>query len=109
MAEKHSNAVTTEEKVTPSIIRHYKVSYARQYPDYKLIPSIILKGQWLSAAGFTTNTALDVRVMNRCLVISVRETEEEDPEVVQLLRRLPVREQKQAADFITMLAGKRTR
>lgn len=109
MAICDSNAVATEEKVTPSIIRHYKVSYARQYPDYKLIPSIVLKGQRLAAAGFTTNTALDVRVMNRCLVISVREVEQEDPEVIQLLRKLPVRKQKQAADFITMLAGKRSR
>ncbi|WP_437614119.1 SymE family type I addiction module toxin [Erwinia sp. V71] len=107
MADQDSNSVTTEEKVTPSIIRRYKVSYARQYPDYKLIPSIILKGQWLSAAGFTPGTAIDVRVMNRCLVLSVREAEQEEAEVIQLLRKLPVRKQKQAADFITMLAGKR--
>lgn len=34
-----------------------------RYPDYTHVPAIIMKGQWLEAAGFATGCKFDVRVM----------------------------------------------
>lgn len=106
MAEHDCNSENNEEKVTPSIIRRNKVSYARQYPDYNAVPALILKGKWLADAGFTTDMKIDIRVMNNCLVITTREPEQEEPEVIKSLRKLSARKQKQAAELIATITAK---
>ena len=37
------------------------------------VPWLQLKGQWLAAAGFEARTAVKVRVMRGCLVVTVAE------------------------------------
>lgn len=108
MADRDCNADIPAAKDSPKIIRRYKVSYASKYPDYSRMPCLTLKGQWLEEAGFTTGTVVDVRVMNGCLVITAREAEQEEPKLFKSLRKLSARKQKQVAEFIGVVAGKRS-
>ena len=54
---------------------------------YRPIPAVTLKGHWLEDAGFETRTPLEVRVMNGCIILTVKQPTEE-PEVIQTLRQL---------------------
>jgi len=55
--------------------------------NYRPIPAVTLKGHWLEDAGFETETPLEVRVMNGCMILTVKQSTEE-PEVIQTLRQL---------------------
>ncbi|WP_058914041.1 endoribonuclease SymE [Entomohabitans teleogrylli] len=99
-----------EPEVSPANNRHLKVGYASRHPDYARFPAIMIKGQWLETAGFTTGTEVDVRVMNGCIVLTARTPAPEVSELMKSLRlvdKLSVRKQKQVLEFISVIAGKR--
>lgn len=102
MTDAHSIAQPSEPEVYPENNRQLTVSYASRYPDYSRVPAITMKGQWLEAAG----TAVDVKVMQGCIVLTARYN---DSELMQSLRqvcRLSARKQKQVQEFIQVIAGK---
>lgn len=108
MTTPHSIAEFTDPEVSPANNRHLTVSYASRYPDHTRIPALILKGQWLDAAGFATGTEVDVKVMNGCIVLTAKQPEPEEAPLMQSLRqvcRLSARKQKQVQAFIGMIAG----
>lgn len=72
MTDTHSIAQPFEAEVSPANNRQLTVSYASRYPDYSRIPAITLKGQWLEAAGFATGTAVNVKVMEGCIVLTAQ-------------------------------------
>lgn len=113
MTDVDSIAVLCEPEVSPANNRHVTVSYATRDPDYTRIPALIMRGQWLEAAGFSTGTKVDIKVMNGCIVLTAQQPrqEPEEPELLQSLRRvckLSVRKQKQVQEFIGVITGKRT-
>lgn len=73
------------------------------------ITHIIMKGQWLEAAGFATGCKFDVRVMPGCIVLTAKLPEPEEPELLQSLRRvckLSARKQQQVQEFIDVISAK---
>lgn len=94
--------VTTE---APELkTRRYTVGYIRDWKTHKKATSITLKGGWLDDAGFVTGTALKVRVMPGCLVLTAQEPE---PELTQALRKaskLSARKQRQVTDLIEVIS-----
>ncbi|RXB83455.1 endoribonuclease SymE [Escherichia coli] len=110
MTDTHSIAQPFEAEVSPANNRHVTVGYASRYPDYSRIPAITLKGQWLAAAGFATSTAIDVKVMEGCIVLTAQPTAAEESELMQSLRqvcKLSARKQKQVQEFIGVITGKK--
>ena len=106
MTDTHSIAQPFEAEVSPANNRQLTVSYASRYPDYSRIPAITLKGQWLEAAGFATGTAVDVKVMEGCIVLTAQPPAAEESELMQSLRqvcKLSARKQKQVKEFIGVL------
>ncbi|ELI7922620.1 SymE family type I addiction module toxin [Yersinia enterocolitica] len=74
-------------------------------------PAITLKGCWLEGAGFKTGTALKVRVMPGCLVITAQEPLPPEPEIMQTLKKickLSGRKQQQILEFIAVITTKRS-
>lgn len=116
MTDTHCIAVSFDPEVHAADNRRLKVGYASCYPDYSRLPvkyvqfpSIVMKGQWLKAAGFDTGTRVDVRVMQGCIVLTARAAEPEESELMQSLRaveKLSARKQKQVLKFIGVIAGK---
>jgi len=105
MTDAHSIAQPSESEVSPANNRQLTVGYASRYPDYSRIPAITMKGQWLEAAGFATGTAVDVKVMEGCIVLTARQ----ESELMQSLRqvcKLSARKQKQVQEFIQIISGK---
>lgn len=112
MAGKDCNAAVAAREVTETTVRHYTVSYASTFPDYERIPLLAFKGKWLEAAGFTTGTSVDVRVIPGCLVITAREPEPQESALMQSLRKvckLSAQKQRQVQDFIEVISAKRGR
>ncbi|MBZ7501536.1 type I addiction module toxin, SymE family, partial [Klebsiella michiganensis] len=72
-------------EVSPKNKRQLTVSYVRRLPDRRLVPAMIMKGQWLAAAGFSTGTQVEVRVMEGCIVLTAVEPE---PELEAAMRRV---------------------
>lgn len=106
MTTVHSIADPCVPEVSPTNNRHLTVSYATRHPDYTRIPALIMKGQWLEAAGFATGTEVDVKVMNGCIVLTAKPDE---PALVQSLRqvsKLSARKQKQVQEFIGVISSK---
>ena len=64
MTTPHSIAEFTDPEVSPENNRKGTVSYASRFEDRQPIPAIIMKGQWLEAAGFATGTKIDIKVMD---------------------------------------------
>ena len=109
MTDTYSIAQPFEAEVSPANTRHVTVVYASRYPDHAHIPAITLKGQWLEAAGFATGTAVEVKVMEGCIVLTAQPPAAEESELMQSLRRvckLSARKQKQVQEFIGVIAGK---
>lgn len=109
MTTAHCSAEQFEPEVSPANNRRLTVSYASRYPDYTRIPALTLKGQWLEAAGFTTGTEVDVKVMDGCIVLTALPAAAEESELMQSLRqvcKLSARKQKQVQEFIGVIAGK---
>lgn len=109
MTDTYCIAEVSAPEISFSSSRHITVSSASTYPDYTRIPAIHLKGKWLEAAGFSTGTALDVKVMNGCIVLTAKAPEPEASELTQSLRlaeTLSARKQKQVLEFIGVIAGR---
>ncbi|WPG21426.1 endoribonuclease SymE [Kosakonia cowanii] len=109
MTDTHSIAQPFEPEVSPANNRQLTVTYASRYPDYSRIPAIIMKGQWLEAAGFNSGTGVDVKVMDGCIVLTARQPAPQESELMQSLRRackLSARKQKQVQEFIGVISGK---
>ncbi|WP_380180395.1 endoribonuclease SymE [Kalamiella sp. sgz302252] len=99
MTGAHSIAQLSEPEVPPANNLQLTVSYASRYPDYRRTPAITMKGQWLEAAGFATGTAVDVKVIEGCILLTARQ----ESELMQSLRqvcKLSARKQKQVQEFI---------
>ncbi|SLK07025.1 toxic protein SymE [Enterobacter sp. NFR05] len=108
MTTPHSIAEFTDPEVSPANNRAATVSYASRFEDRQHIPAIIMKGQWLEAAGFGTGTKIDIKVMEGCIVITAKQPE---PELMLALRqvdKLSARKQKQVQEFIGVISGKAT-
>ncbi|MBJ8363925.1 endoribonuclease SymE [Citrobacter cronae] len=109
MTTPHSIAEFTDPEVSPANNRLGTVTYASRYPDYTHVPAIIMKGQWLEAAGFATGCKFDVRVMPGCIVLTTKLPEPEEPALLQSLRRvckLSARKQQQVQEFIEVISAK---
>ncbi|ECG8257801.1 endoribonuclease SymE [Salmonella bongori] len=109
MTTAHCIAEFTVPEVSPENNRKGTVSYASRFEDHQHIPAIIMKGQWLEAAGFASGTKIDIKVMEGCIVITAKQPEQEEPVLLQSLRRaskLSARKQKQVQEFINVMAGK---
>jgi toxic protein SymE len=89
------------------------VGYIRDWKTHNKATSITLKGSWLDDAGFKTGTALKVRVMPGCLVLTAEEplpAAPPEPEIMQTLRKvckLSGRKQRQVTDFIEVITAKK--
>ncbi|MDM2935576.1 endoribonuclease SymE [Citrobacter sp. Cu233] len=109
MTTPHSIAEFTDPEVSPENNRKGTVSYASRFEDHQRIPAIIMKGQWLEAAGFATGTKIDIKVMDGCIVLTAKPPEPEEPALLQSLRRvckLSARKQQQVQEFIEVISGK---
>lgn len=110
MTNTYCIADVTAQEISFSASRRIKVSAASTLPAFAHIPAIHLKGMWLDAAGFTPGCALDVKVMQGCIVLTVKEPEPEASEMLQSLRvaeKLSARKQKQVREFIGVISGKK--
>lgn len=89
--------------------RQLTVSYASRFPDYRPIPALTMKGQWLETVGFATGTKVEVRAMAGCIVLTAVEPEPELEAAMRRVEKLSARKQKQVREFIGVIAGKRVR
>ena len=87
-------------EVSPKNKRQLTVSYVRRLPDRRLVPALIMKGEWLAAAGFSTGTRVEVRVMDGCIVLTAVEPEPELEAAMRRVEELSARKQKQVREFI---------
>jgi len=109
MTTPHSIAEFTDPEVSPENNRKGTVSYASRFEDHQRIPAIIMKGQWLEAAGFAIGTKINIKVMDGCIVLTAKQPEPEEPALLQSLRRvskLSARKQRQVQEFIAVIADK---
>lgn len=65
-----------------------------------------MKGQWLEAAGFATGSKMDIKVMEGCIVLTVKPPEPELVESLRQVSKLSVRKQKQVQTFIRVISSK---
>ncbi|EAZ4877422.1 endoribonuclease SymE [Salmonella enterica] len=106
MTTAHCIAEFTDPEVSPENNRKGTVSYASRFEDHQHIPAIIMKGQWLEAAGFTTGSKMDIKVMEGCIVLTVKPPEPELVESLRQVSKLSVRKQKQVQTFIRVISTK---
>ncbi|MGK0704341.1 SymE family type I addiction module toxin [Yokenella regensburgei] len=99
-------AEITEPVVLPATLRHYTVTYISKYPTLNKSPAIILKGDWLAKAGFTTGSKMEVRVMEGCIVLTSKAPEPEHEALHKRVQRLSKRKQAQIMAFIAMVENK---
>ena len=93
-------------EVSPKNKRQLTVSYVRRLPDRRLVPALIMKGEWLAAAGFSTGTRVEVRVMDGCIVLTAVEPEPELEAAMRRVEKLSARKQKQVREFIGVIGGR---
>ena len=93
-------------EVSPKNKRQLTVSYVRRLPDRRLVPAMIMKGQWLAAAGFSTGTRVEVRVMDGCIVLTAGEPEPELEAAMRGVEKLSARKQKQGRGIIGVIGGR---
>ncbi|EBS2174456.1 endoribonuclease SymE [Salmonella enterica subsp. enterica serovar Telelkebir] len=105
MTTPHSIAEFTDPEVSPENNRKGTVSYASRFEDHQHIPAIIMKGQWLEAAGFAIGTKIDIKVMEGCIVLTVKPPEPELVESLRQVSKLSVRKQKQVQTFIRVISS----
>ncbi|EKR2074480.1 TPA_asm: endoribonuclease SymE [Salmonella enterica subsp. salamae] len=106
MTTTHCIAEFTDPEVSPANNRKGTVSYASRFEDHQHIPAIIMKGQWLEAAGFAIGTKIDIKVMEGCIVLTVKPPEPELVESLRQVSKLSVRKQKQVQTFIRVISTK---
>ena len=68
--------------------------------------TLIMKGEWLAAAGFSTGTRVEVRVMEGCIVLTAVEPEPELEAAMRRVEKLSARKQKQVREFIGVIGGR---
>ncbi|EBH3647886.1 endoribonuclease SymE [Salmonella enterica] len=105
MTTPHSIAEFTDPEVSPENNRKGTVSYASRFEDHQHIPAIIMKGQWLEAAGFAIGTKIDIKVMEGCIVLTVKPPEPELVESLRQVSKLSVRKQKQVQTVIRVISS----
>ncbi|EAQ2652796.1 endoribonuclease SymE [Salmonella enterica] len=105
MTTAHCIAEFTDPEVSPENNRKGTVSYASRFEDHQHIPAIIMKGQWLEAAGFAIGTKIDIKVMEGCIVLTVKPPEPELVESLRQVSKLSVRKQKQVQTFIRVISS----
>jgi len=93
-------------EVSPKNKRQLTVSYVRRLPDRRLVPALIMKGEWLAAAGFSTGIRVEVRVMDGCIVLTAVEPEPELEAAMRRVEKLSARKQKQVREFIGVIGGR---
>lgn len=98
------NAVSCRTKTNKLNVRQIKVSYIRRYSDYLAVPLLQLKGLWLKAAGFTTNTPVEVRIMPGCIVLTARPLSPEEAELEQAIRQVGTLPDLQRRQILEMIA-----
>lgn len=106
MTATHSIAQPFEPEAFAANNRHITVGYASRYPDYRRTPAITMKGQWLEAAGFACGTAVEVKVMKGCIVLTAQQQENELMQSLRQACKLSPRKQKQVLEFIKVIAAK---
>ncbi|ECP4389571.1 TPA: endoribonuclease SymE [Salmonella enterica] len=106
MTTAHCIAEFTDPEVSPENNRKGTVSYASRFEDHQHIPAIIMKGQWQEAAGFAIGTKIDIKVMEGCIVLTVKPPEPELVESLRQVSKLSVRKQKQVQTFIRVISSK---
>lgn len=95
-----------EPEVVDGNKRNLTVSYASRAPDYHRVPAVMMKGQWLEAAGFATGTKVEVRVMKGCMVLTAVEAEADEVlETARVVGKLSVRKRRQVREFIGVIGG----
>lgn len=108
MAEAHHKP----EAHMPTTTRAYTVGYVRDSRTFEPAPAVTLKGHWLEEAGFETGTPLEVRVMDGCMILTVKPPSPE-PEVIQTLRqlcpKLSARKQRELLGMIEVMAKPKKR
>jgi toxic protein SymE len=107
MTDRDCSVDSFDPEVLPVNKRELTVSYVSRYPDYQRIPALTMKGQWLEAAGFTTSSKVEVRVMEGCIVLTAKPQEPELEAALRQASKLSARKQKQIAEFIGVMGGKR--
>lgn len=108
MTDSECNTVGLNSEAPSVTQRKLTVSYASRYPSYARIPSIIMKGQWLATAGFTTGTEVEVNVTAGRIVLTVKPPEPVDEQLVNALaqlNKLPARKQKQVLALSGVVTG----
>ncbi|MBV8041917.1 SymE family type I addiction module toxin [Pluralibacter sp.] len=103
MTDFDSIAELAKPVVFPSTLRSYTVAYITNYPKHDRIPALILKGQWLAKAGFTTGRKLEVRVMEECIVLTAKTMEPTLEDAFRRVQALSNRKQQQILEFIAMV------
>lgn len=106
MTTPHSIAEFTSPEVSPANNRVATVSYASRFEDHQPIPAIIMKGQWLAAAGFTTGSKMEIKVMEGCIVLTVKPPEPPLMQSLQQVCKLSARKQRQVQEFIGVISAK---
>lgn len=93
-----------EPEVAEGNKRNLTVSYASRAPDYHRVPAVMMKGQWLEAAGFATGTKVEMRVMKGCMVLTALEAEADEVlETARVVGKLSVRKRRQVREFIGVI------
>jgi toxic protein SymE len=100
MAAQDCIAKSKESEGFPAALRYLTVSYASRAPHYQRIPALCLKGQWLEAAGFTTGTEVEARIMHGCMVLTIRQPEPELKGLLHKVNKLSGRKRKQVQNLI---------
>ncbi|WP_333602675.1 endoribonuclease SymE [Atlantibacter hermannii] len=80
--------LSSNTEVSPTNYRRLTVSYTTRNPDYARITALIMRGQWLETAGFTTGTKMDVKVLEGCTVLTAQPVSPEEPELLKSLRKV---------------------
>ncbi|WP_434666116.1 endoribonuclease SymE [Klebsiella sp. B345] len=98
-----------EPEVLPKNKRQLTVGYVRRFADHSRLAALTMSGKWLEAAGFTTGTKVDVRVMDGCIVLTAIDPEPKLEAAMRRVEKLSARKQKQVQEFIGVIEGKGAR
>ncbi len=108
MDERDCNAEIIAPEAAAPELHHGRVGYVRNPPKYADVPLLRISGQWLADAGFPRGTPVEVRVVNGCIMITVREQYEARLQKgIRTVRRLPETRLRQLEKYVARLAGRK--
>ncbi|MEI2606020.1 SymE family type I addiction module toxin [Erwinia aphidicola] len=108
MDEQDCNAEIIEPEAAAPELHHCRVGYVRNPPKYWDVPLLRISGQWLADAGFPRGTPVEMRVVNGCIMITVREQYESRLQKgIRIVRRLPESKQRRVEKYVARLAGRK--